>query len=68
MEYQYERCYIHTVCPKNIDLFYVVTYYLKWVTTSWTHSIWYLLKYHLIRVGRGGGGYYPIRSEFRGRY
>ena len=27
------------VCPRSSDLFYVVTYYIKWVTTSWTDSI-----------------------------
>ena len=25
--------------PESSDPFYVVTYYTKWVTTSWTHSI-----------------------------
>ena len=29
----------HTVCPVSSDPFYVVTYYIKWVTTYWTHSI-----------------------------
>ena len=28
-----------TVCPGSSDPFYIVTYYMKWVTTSWTHSI-----------------------------
>ena len=28
-----------TICPRNSDQFYVVTYYLKWVTTSWTYSM-----------------------------
>ena len=28
-----------TVCPRNSDQLYIVTYYIKWVTTSWTHSI-----------------------------
>ena len=28
-----------TVCPKSGDLFYIVSYYIKWVTTSWAHSI-----------------------------
>ena len=27
-----------TVCPKGLDLFYIVTYYTKWVKTSWTYS------------------------------
>ena len=28
-----------TVCPRSSDPFYVVPYYMKWVTTSWTHCI-----------------------------
>ena len=28
----------HTVCPRSSGPFYVVTYYIKWVTTSWTYS------------------------------
>ena len=28
----------NTVCPGSSDPFYVVTYYIKWVTTSWTYS------------------------------
>ena len=28
----------NTVCPGSSDPFYVVTYYSKWVTTSWTYS------------------------------
>ena len=27
-----------TVCPRSSDPFYIVSYYKKWVTTSWTHS------------------------------
>ena len=30
---------LHTVCPGSSDPFYIVTYYLKWVTTTWTHSM-----------------------------
>ena len=26
-----------TLCPRS-SIFYIVSYYLKWVTTSWTHS------------------------------
>ena len=29
----------HTVCPRSSDPSYVVTYYIKWVNTSWTYSI-----------------------------
>ena len=27
-----------TVCPGSSDPIDIVTYYIKWVTTSWTHS------------------------------
>ena len=27
-----------TVCPRSSDPFYIESYYIKWVTTSWTHS------------------------------
>ena len=28
----------HTVCPSSSDPFYLVSYYVKWVTTSWTYG------------------------------
>ena len=28
------------MCPRISDPFYIVTYYIKWVTTSWTHSMY----------------------------
>ena len=28
-----------TVCPGSSDLLYIVSYYIKWFTTSWTYSI-----------------------------
>ena len=31
--------FLCTVCPGRSDPFYIVTYYIKWVTTSWTYSI-----------------------------
>ena len=31
-------CLMHTVCLRSSDLFYIVSYYIKLVTTSWTHS------------------------------
>ena len=27
-----------TVCPRSSYPFYIVTYYINWVTTSWTYS------------------------------
>ena len=29
----------YTLCSGSSDPFYIVGYYIKWVTTSWTHSI-----------------------------
>ena len=29
----------HTVCPGSSDPFHKASYHIKWVTTSWTHSI-----------------------------
>ena len=29
---------LHTVCLESSDPFYIVSYYIKWATTSWTHS------------------------------
>ena len=29
------NCMIHTVCPRNSDPFYIVTYYIELGTTSW---------------------------------
>ena len=28
----------HSVGPGSSYPFYIVTYYIKWITTSWTHS------------------------------
>ena len=32
-------CSRSTVCPRSSDPFYVVSYYINWVTTSWTYGI-----------------------------
>ena len=29
----------YTVSPRRSDPFYIVSSYMKWVTTSWTHSM-----------------------------
>ena len=34
----------HTVCPRGSNPFYVVSYYIKWVTTSRTYSNLILVK------------------------
>ena len=30
----------YTVCPGSSDSFYIVTYYIKWVTTSCARNFW----------------------------
>ena len=30
------QAFSSAICPRGIDPFYIVTYYMKWVTTSWT--------------------------------
>ena len=30
---------IYCVCPRSSDPFYIESYYIKWVTTSWTYYI-----------------------------
>ena len=29
---------LSAIYPRSSDPFYIVSYYIKWVTTSWTHS------------------------------
>ena len=29
----------NTTCPRSSYAFYMVSYYIKWVTTSWTHCL-----------------------------
>ena len=40
----------YIVCPGSSDPFYMVTYYIKWVTTYWTHStsLYFMYSFHLI--------------------
>ena len=40
----------NTVCPRSSDPFYVVTYHIKWVTTSWTDGNIYK-NFQLERLG-----------------
>ena len=28
----------YTICPRSSDPIYILSYYIKWVTTSWTQS------------------------------
>ena len=31
----------YTICPGSSHQLFIVSYYIKWVTTSWTHSSFY---------------------------
>ena len=31
---------IYAVCSRSSDPFHIVSYYMKWVTTSWTYSMY----------------------------
>ena len=35
----YLRKGVTNVCPRSLDTFYIVSFYIKWVKTSWTYSI-----------------------------
>ena len=30
--------FLNTICPGSSDPFFIVSYYIRWVNTSWTHS------------------------------
>ena len=36
------------MCSRSSDPFYIVTYYIDWVTTSWTYSISYVFTVSLL--------------------
>ena len=38
----------NNMCPGSSDPFYIVTYYIKWATTFWTHSNYIQLKANAI--------------------
>ena len=60
----------HTLCPRSSDPFYIVTYHIKWVTTSWTHStnnIWllcFLLHASKVEMGKF---FFHFKMEKRGK-
>ena len=37
-EIKLPECFDYTVCPGSSDPFFLVSYYIKWVTTSWTYG------------------------------
>jgi len=37
--------YVHTVCPRSCDPFHIVSYFIEWVTTSWTYNTLHIQAY-----------------------
>ena len=37
-EYFFNSATVSTICPGSSDPFYIVSYYMKLVTTSWTYG------------------------------
>ena len=35
------QVFFFTLCPRNLDLFYKLSYCIKWVKTSWTYITWW---------------------------
>ena len=46
------------MCPRSSDPFYVVTYYIKWVTSSWTYSTLFFIS--LVQVSFAAISSVPI--------
>ena len=47
------------MCPRSSDQFYIVSTYIKWVTTSWPHRIIGRFKHCL---GMELGGEFPVQD------
>ena len=50
----------HTVCPRSSDPFYIVTYYIKWVTASWAYSCYKSVCFEHVNAAPG-----PSLKKFR---
>ena len=57
--------YDSTVCPRSSDPFCVVTYYTKWVTTSWTYSTYVQWRIHGERMFKRGEKWVKIRENWQ---
>ena len=54
-----EPTFLGTVCPGSSDPFHIVSYFMKWVTTSWTHGNFTDTP---ISTGERGGGMFCLVS------
>ena len=51
----------YTICQGSSDPFYTVSFYIKWVTTSWTHSIYTIQGLILFkRIPNGSSLFCPL--------
>ena len=39
----------HIICPRSSDPFYIASYYIKWVITSWRHRVKRVCGVHFLR-------------------
>ena len=46
----------NTVCPRSSDPFYIVTYYIKWATSSWTYGKYQLHRKRDLRAQEAQSG------------
>ena len=53
-----------TVCPRGLDLPYIVKYYMKWVTTSWTYSILFQSQGLRMATQLGRNSIYTCRQKY----
>ena len=48
---------LDTMCPRSSDPYYIVTYYMKRVTTSWTYSTLSALSVNELQLKNYSQGY-----------
>ena len=59
---------LYYVCSRSSDPFHKVSYYIKWVTTSWTHSISARCRRWVTRVGSWSTSCPSLRSPSPSTY
>ena len=58
-----------TVCPRSSDPFYIVTYYIKWVTDSWTDGTYISGRLGFsVSIVNGGNNLYVILLAFYSKF
>ena len=44
--------FFSTVCPRNSDPLYIVSYFIKWVSASWTYSIFVNVSIYVMQFSK----------------